>query len=400
MFDAVVTVGASVALALGAVAMLNVAMTSKTKLMQAWSMMYIFAMLSAVAASFETWIEPGSVLQIVPNVAAVGTVAGLWCGCRIFNARRAPLLIMAVFLLATGVVGALELPERGEWAGAPVTMAAVIILAIASARECLRGDLVKLVNGRIVTIVCLAGAAWTTARLVAYTIVGQAHPIFVENFNPTTTALVSLSGFACVALTTAMLTAARTGAGAVRAPAAPTFSLGVLDWDAFVPGARDRTARVRAHGENTAVLVVEINRLEEINITYGAPYGDEAIRKLASFLREQLYPTTIIGHRGAGRFVIVGLATDAHEAERRAFELLDALVTVTVSGKKGFRLDVSIGTSDSFVEEHNFDALLEAATAACARARARAGSRVETSAEGTAALARSGRPQPASKLEA
>lgn len=386
MFDVVVSVAAAVTLALGAVAMLNIAMTSKTKLMQSWSMMYIFAMLCVVAAAFSSWLEADSVLQIVPNVAIVGTIGGLWCGCRLFNGRRPPLAILAIFLGVTGVSTALELPLSGEWAGAPVTLAAVIMLAIVSARECARGDLVKLVNGRIITIVCVAGSVWASAQLVAFAILGPTDPVFVEYFNASTTAHIALSGFVTVALTTAMLTAGRIGTGAVRALAAPTFSMGVLDWEAFVPGARDRTSRVRAHGENTAVLVVEINSLEEINITHGAPYGDEAIRALASFLREQLYPTTIIGHRGAGRFVLVGIASDPQEAERRAIELLDALVGVRVSGKKGFRLGVSIGTSDSFVEEHTFDALFAAASAACERARTGVGGRVQTSAVALASL--------------
>ena len=47
MFDAVVAVGASVTFVLGSVAMLNVAMTTKTKHMQAWSVMYVFAILAA-----------------------------------------------------------------------------------------------------------------------------------------------------------------------------------------------------------------------------------------------------------------------------------------------------------------------------------------------------------------
>ena len=208
--------------------------------------------------------------------------------------------------------------------------------------------------------------------------VGPTDPVFVEYFNQTATALVRLSGFVAVALTTAMLTATRTGA--VRGPTAPTFSMGVLDWNAFVPGARDRITRVRAHGENSAVLVVEINNLEEINITYGAPSGDEAIRTLAAFLRDQLYPTTIIGHRGAGRFVLVGIAATPQDTERRAVELLDALVRVRVSGRTGFRLGVSIGTSDSFAEEHAFDELFAAASAACQRARTGVGGRVQTSA--------------------
>ncbi len=378
MFDAVVAVGASVTFVLGSVAMLNVAMTTKTKHMQAWSVMYVFAILAAVSAAFTTWVGPDSLLHIVPNVAAVGTVGGLWSGCRTFNGQRPRLIVLAVFLATTGVSTALELPGSGVWAGEQITMAAMIILAIATAHESSRGDLVKLANGRIISIVCVAGSVWATVRFVAFAVVGPTDPVFVEYFNQTTTALVRLSGFVAVSLTTAMLTATRSGA--VRGSAAPTFSMGVLDWDAFVPGARDRISRVRAHGENSAVLVVEINNLEEINITYGAPSGDEAIRTLAAFLRDQLYPTTIIGHRGAGRFVLVGIAAAPQDTERRAVELLDALVRVRVSGRTGFRLGVSIGTSDSFAEEHAFDELFAAASAACQRARTGVGGRVQTSA--------------------
>ena len=205
MFDAVVAVGASVTLVLGSVAMLNVAMTTKTDLMQAWSIMYVFATLAAVSAVFATWIDSDSLLHIVPNVAAVGTVGGLWSGCRTFNGRRPRLIVLAVFLLATGVSTAVELSGSGEWAGAPVTMAAVVILAIASAHESARGDLVKLANGRIISIVCVVSSVWATVRFVAFAVLGPADPIFDRYFNQTTTALVCLSGFVAVTLTTAML---------------------------------------------------------------------------------------------------------------------------------------------------------------------------------------------------
>lgn len=382
MHDAVVVVSVAVVLAIGAAAMTNVAMTSKVRLMQAWSMMYIFAMLCVVATAFTPWIAQDSLLNIVPNVAAVGAVGGLWSGCMAFNERRPRLLVVWLFFVATGVVTALELPQFGESAGDSVTMAAIILLAIASGLESISGDLAKRVNGRVITIVCWVGAAWTAVRLAVVAIAGSGSSVFVEYFNPTTTAVVALIAYTVVAFTTAMLAAARTG-GASRLAPKTTFSMGVLDWDSFDAGARDRVARVRRYGENTAVLAVEINGLEEINITYGLAFGDEVIRALADFLRAQLYPTTIIGYRGAGRFVLVGIAGEPQDGERRALELLDALVGVTVAGKKGFRLGVSIGTSDSFSEEHDFDPLLDAATAACARAREATGRRVETSVTST-----------------
>ncbi|GGE98611.1 GGDEF domain-containing protein [Mycetocola zhadangensis] len=379
MLDPIAGLSAGVVLTIGAVAMLNVAMTSKTRLMQAWSLMYVSAILSAVASAFIVWIEKDSLLQIVPNVAAVGTVGGLWCGCLAFNSRRPRIVVVGVFLLITAVVTAVELPQSGQWAGASVTMAAVILLAIVSARESVRGDLATLVNGRVIAIVCWMGAAWTTARLVAFVVAGPGSPVFDANFNPTRTVIVALVAYIAVAFTTAMLAAGRTGRGTLRGTAAPTFSMGVLDWAAFVPGARDRIARVRSHGEHSAVSVVQINGLEEINVTYGAGFADETIRTLADFLRDHLYPTTIIGHRGGGRFVLVGIPSDQQDTERRALELLDALVGVTVSDKKGFRLAVSVGISDSFVVEHTFDALYDAARSACTRAQVAGGSRVETS---------------------
>ncbi|PWC07676.1 GGDEF domain-containing protein [Mycetocola zhujimingii] len=382
MHDAVVVVSVAVVLAIGAAAMLNVAMTSKVRLMQAWSMMYIFAMLCVIATAFAPWLGRDSLLNIVPNVAAVGAVGGLWSGCVTFNQRRPRLLVVWLFLLVTGIVTALEVPQFGESAGASVTMAAIVMLAVASGLESINGDLAKRVNARVITIVCGVGAAWTTARLTVFAIDGPGSEVFAEYFNPTMTAVVCLISYTVVAFTTAMLAAARTGSVTRRSPTT-TFAMGVLDWTSFVAGARDRVARVRHAGEHTAVLAVVINGLEEINITYGAAFGDDVIRALADFLRRELHPTTIIGYRGGGRFVVVGIVAEPQDGERRALELLDALVGVTVAGKKGFRLGVRIGTSDSFSEEHEFDALLAAATAACARAQAATGSRVETSVTGT-----------------
>jgi diguanylate cyclase (GGDEF)-like protein len=380
VFEDLIAVGSVVVFTVGGIALLNVAISSRARFMQAWSEMYLFAMLCVVAATFTPFVDSNSVLQVLPNFAVVGTIGGLWNGCRVFNTKRPRLAVFAVFLAVTTVVSYLELPERGEWAGLPVTMGAVALLALASAQESMRGDMAKLIHGRVVAVICWAGAALAIARLLTFAILGPDSDVFEEYFNRTSSAMISLIAFVAVTYTTAVLVAARTGAGSLRSAATPTFSMGVLGWAAFLPGARDRVERVRAHGEESAVLVVHINGLDEINVTYGPTFADETIRTLADFLRVHLYPTTIIGHRGGGRFVLVGIPSDEQETERRALELLDELVGVTVANKKGFRLAVSIGIADSFSEKHSFDALYDAASAACDRARTAGGSRVEASA--------------------
>ncbi|MCP2032057.1 diguanylate cyclase (GGDEF)-like protein [Okibacterium sp. HSC-33S16] len=380
MYDDLIVLSAAVVLPIATLALLNVAMASKSRLLQAWSSLHVFAALASIAAACVSWVGADSPLHIVPNLAVICALGGFWSGARVFNGRRPRLVIVAIFALVTGLVTYLERPEFGEWGGASLAMSAVILLAVASAIECMRGEVGGYVNGRILTVVCLLGAAWLAGRLTAYLIAGPNDPLFERYFNPTVTVLVAIMAFSCAALCTAMLVAGRMGGWADLGPSVPTFSMGVLDWAAFVPGARDRVTRVRAHGDHSAVLVLKINGLDEINITYGTAFGDDVIRTLAAFLREHLAPTTLIGHRGGGRFVIVGIASDEQEAERRAYELLDGLISVTVAGRKGFRVAVSIGASDSFTEEHTFDELYAAAAAAVDRTRQPGGSRVQTSA--------------------
>ena len=81
----------------------------------------------------------------------------------------------------------------------------------------------------------------------------------------------------------------------------------------------------RRHGTSLSVLMVDLDRLKEINDTYGHPAGDDALRRAAAALSRSVRGSDVVARYGGDEFVIVAPACPPSAAVRIADRLRDAL---------------------------------------------------------------------------
>ena len=92
----------------------------------------------------------------------------------------------------------------------------------------------------------------------------------------------------------------------------------------------------------SALIMFDIDRFKKINDTYGHPFGDKVIRKVADCLRENMRETDIAGRYGGEEFSLILVNTDLQNAhfvaerirltiENTAFHYQEKPVKVTVS---------------------------------------------------------------------
>ncbi|GAB3618029.1 hypothetical protein GCM10027416_25860 [Okibacterium endophyticum] len=342
-----------------------------------WSMCFILAMLAVLALA--SWALQPDAQWVLPvaNASLVGSIGAVWAGARSFNSRTSMLVLPLASAVAAGVISAFELPLLGEWAGGGATYGAIALFAALGAIECGRGLLGRRVNGRVMLAVLATAAIFYGARFVLFIVAGPHSDAFSRYVGEQATAVVVTVLIVVIAVAMSILRAERGhGASTWRRSGVSTFSMGVLEWRAFVMGAGDRVDRVVAHHGESALIVGHLDNLPEINLAFGRQFGDEAIAGFAASLRAELPPTSIIGHRSGGRFVIVMNVVTADQAKEHAVRVLGALVDRPIDSRGGFRLSASFGVADSFETPHDFTSLLQAAEQACDEATRAGGNRV------------------------
>jgi diguanylate cyclase (GGDEF)-like protein len=130
---------------------------------------------------------------------------------------------------------------------------------------------------------------------------------------------------------------------------------------------RDELAKVARYGGNLALLLIDVDRLKEINDRLGHEGGDRALVAVASALRTSLRATDIAARYGGDEFAALCPFTSAHEASVLAHRMqtrLEALLSDTL-------VTVSIGVADlREARAENAEALFDAADRALYEAKA------------------------------
>jgi diguanylate cyclase (GGDEF)-like protein len=101
-----------------------------------------------------------------------------------------------------------------------------------------------------------------------------------------------------------------------------------------------------ASNNNACVAMVDIDNFKVVNDTYGHAVGDEVLRFLAEFLRNNLRKTELVFRWGGEEFLIVLQGVDLPTAGRILDKLRDRLATTDIPTAKGsLRITVTIGVS-------------------------------------------------------
>lgn len=129
-------------------------------------------------------------------------------------------------------------------------------------------------------------------------------------------------------------------------------------------------SRANRHGSDFAVLCLDLDGFKAINDTYGHPVGDEALRIVASRIRDTIRDTDIAFRVGGDEFLIVQTHADqAGQSARLAERLIDALGKPFAVDDFPLTLGVSIGIAHFTGDGGGADELLKRADAALYRAK-------------------------------
>ena len=106
-------------------------------------------------------------------------------------------------------------------------------------------------------------------------------------------------------------------------------------------------ARVRRHGGQLSVLVLDMDGFKQINDEFGHQAGDSALREVAQILRASLRVYDVCARFAGDEFVLVLGDCDAAQAERRRADLQRAIAAIWVEPLPGriVSLSVSVGAA-------------------------------------------------------
>jgi diguanylate cyclase (GGDEF)-like protein len=130
--------------------------------------------------------------------------------------------------------------------------------------------------------------------------------------------------------------------------------------------------RAARYGTPLALLLVDLDRLKEINDQYGHAAGDRALHVVAESLRRSCRATDMAARYGGDEFIVLAVNTTAVEALALAHRIRASVRRLgAAAGKHAPRLSVSIGAADlERATLPTFEALHAAADQALYRAKA------------------------------
>ena len=121
-------------------------------------------------------------------------------------------------------------------------------------------------------------------------------------------------------------------------------------------------ARAARMGGRGTVVVLDLDRLKEINDTYGHEVGDRALRTVGNVLRATVRQHDLCARFGGDEFIVVMWECNPEHEARRVADLQSAVAAHPFEPRSGVRVSLSISAgAASFPEDGNtFEELLAA----------------------------------------
>ncbi len=140
--------------------------------------------------------------------------------------------------------------------------------------------------------------------------------------------------------------------------------------------------RVRAMGQELAVVMLDIDHFKSINDRYGHPCGDEVLRNVVGQLTGCVRRIDLVGRLGGKEFAVILPAIPASTALRAAERLRSHVADTAIAfGDATIRLTVSIGVAMARGTDRTIEQAVARADAALSAARGTGRNRVVSSDE-------------------
>jgi diguanylate cyclase (GGDEF)-like protein len=356
---------------------LNTAMRRNDGPGRLWSLSFIAGMLTAF--SFSVWGVSPDLWWIlaVGNTSYVISVGAIWSGARVFNGRTS---FIWVGLAAGGLVAALTAIEGeagGAWTGSTGLFAGVAVFAGLGAAETMRSRMRRNLNARILSSCLWVVCAFYVLRTSFFVTLGPEDPVFEQYFGTTLTTIITILLVVVGTISMSILQAERSGARALGDVTVGVHSVvGVLSAAPFMQEWADWIERASFHGDRLAMIAMDVDNLPQMNTAFGRAFGDTAIRSVAQIVRHHAPTNALLGHTGAGRFVIVVVSATAADSEHLAIRLQTALVDEPIDPQQSLRATASFGVVDTDAYGYGLPVLRRALDDATYSAREEGGNRI------------------------
>ncbi|NQX35501.1 GGDEF domain-containing protein [Herbiconiux sp. VKM Ac-2851] len=355
----------------------NTAMRRNDASGRLWSLSFLGGMLTAL--SFSAWNVAPELwwVLVIGNSAYVVSIGALWSGARVFNGRSS---LVWIALAGGGVIAlltAIEGPAGGAWTGSSGLFAGIAVFAGLGGAETMRSRMRRNLNARILSFCLWIVCAYYVLRTSIFVTLGPSSDVFQTYFGSQTTTIITILLVLLSTISLSILQAERSGARALGDVTVGVHSVvGVLSAAPFMQQWADWIERSSFHGERLAMVAMDVDNLPQMNMAFGRDFGDRAIRSVAQIIRHHAPTCSLLGHTGAGRFVIVAVVATANDAEELAIRLQTALVDEPIDTEQSLRATASFGVVDTETFGYGLPVLRSALDAAASEARDEGGNRI------------------------
>ncbi|HEX7812236.1 MAG TPA: diguanylate cyclase [Burkholderiales bacterium] len=140
-----------------------------------------------------------------------------------------------------------------------------------------------------------------------------------------------------------------------------------MHWEKAVAGEFERCRR---GGQQSTLMMLDIDHFKAINDSYGHPAGDEVIRRVAQILRATLRSHDLAGRYGGEEFGVVLPATQAEGSKVIAERIRRRVESTVLDARHGIRATISIGIAAFAPEDADHVAWIARADRALYQAKA------------------------------
>lgn len=152
---------------------------------------------------------------------------------------------------------------------------------------------------------------------------------------------------------------------------------GTLNRRAFFDQGEREFSRASRHHEPLSLIMLDLDRFEEVNDRHGPVAGDTALIRVAQICRELLRTEDLLARYWADKFVCLLPVTDIRSAEAVADRIrAKAAVSPVATGEAEFAVRISAGVASRQDTDRSLDTLLRRAERALRQAKEHGGDHV------------------------